>query len=153
MKLFTQSFTNKKPTANRFLSRRYVKFSAVVLMITSTLSVYTYSGYAYSEDSPLKSVDLSTAISQTMNMHPELKVFASQADIYKGYVQQAGIQVRPEIGLTIEDAMGTGDHSGFKSAQSTLSISWILDNSLVKNRVAMLKFRDQPLHSREKLKR
>jgi len=139
MKLFTQSFTNKKPTANRFLSRRYIKFSAAVLMITSTLSVYTYSGYAYSEDNPLKSVDLSTAISQTMNMHPELKVFANQADIYKGYAQQAGIQVRPEIGLTIEDAMGTGDHSGFKSAQSTLSISWILDNSLVKNRVANAK--------------
>ncbi|WP_259367737.1 TolC family protein, partial [Colwellia sp. BRX10-9] len=139
MKLFTQSFTNKKPTANRFLSRRYVKFSAVVLMITSTLSAYTYSGYAYSEDNPLKSFDLSTAISQTMHMHPELKVFANQADIYKGYAQQAGIQVRPEIGLTIEDAMGTGDHSGFKSAQSTLSISWILDNALVKNRVANAK--------------
>jgi cobalt-zinc-cadmium efflux system outer membrane protein len=72
MKLLTQLFTNKKPTVNRFLSRRSVKFSAVVLMITSTLSAYTYSGYAYSEDSPLKSVDLSTAISQTMNMHPEL---------------------------------------------------------------------------------
>lgn len=134
MKLFTQSFTNKKPTANRFLSRRNVKFSAAVLMITSPLS-----GYAYSEDSPQKLVDLSTAISQTMNMHPELKVFANQAEIYKGYAQQAGIQVRPEIGLTIEDAMGTGDHSGFKSAQSTLSISWVLDNSLVKNRVANAK--------------
>ncbi|MFT5759329.1 MAG: cobalt-zinc-cadmium efflux system outer membrane protein [Alteromonadaceae bacterium] len=77
MKLFTKPFTNNKPTANRFLSRRYIKFSSTVLMITSILS-----GHAYSEDSPLKSVDLSTAISQTMNMHPELKVFANQADIY-----------------------------------------------------------------------
>ncbi|WP_081181584.1 TolC family protein [Colwellia sp. PAMC 21821] len=93
------------------------------------------SGYAYSEVNTLKSIDLSTAISQTMNMHPELKVFANQADIYQGYVQQAGIQSRPEIGLTIEDAMGTGDHGGFKSAQSTLSISWVLDNSLAKSRV------------------
>ncbi|HBY85457.1 MAG TPA: TolC family protein [Colwellia sp.] len=100
-------------------------------MITSTIS-----GYAYSEVSILKSVDLSTAISQTINLHPELKVFANQAEIYKGYVQQASIQSRPEIGLTIEDALGTGDHSGFKRAQSTLSISWVLDNSLVKNRVA-----------------
>ena len=134
MKIFTQSFTNKKPTTNRFLSRRYLKFSAAALMITSTLS-----GYAYSKESPLKLVDLSSTISQTMNMHPEVKVFANQADIYKGSAQQAGIQVRPEIGLTIEDAMGTGDHTGFKSVQSTLSISSVLDNYLVKNRVANTK--------------
>jgi len=134
MKLLGKSSINKKPTANRFLSRRYLKFSSVLLIATSTIS-----GYAYSEGSTLKSVDLSTAISKTMSMHPELKVFANQAEIYKGYAQQAGIQVRPEIELTIEDAMGTGDHSGFKSAQSTLSISWVLDNSLVKNRVANAK--------------
>jgi len=134
MKLFGQSFTNKKPTANRFLLRRYLKFSSALLVVTSTIS-----GYAYSEVSTLKSVDLSTAISQTISLHPELKVFANQAERYKGYAQQASIQSRPEIGLTIEDALGTGDHSGFKSAQSTLSISWILDNSLVKSRVANAK--------------
>lgn len=134
MKLFGQSFTNKKPTANRFLLRRYLKFSSALLVVTSTIS-----GYAYSEVSTLKSVDLSTAISQTISLHPELKVFANQAERYKGYAHQASIQSRPEIGLTIEDALGTGDHSGFKSAQSTLSISWILDNSLVKSRVANAK--------------
>ena len=134
MKLFGQSFTNKKPTVNRFLLRRYLKFSSALLVVTSTIS-----GYAYSEVSTLKFVDLSMAISQTISLHPELKVFANQAERYKGYAQQASIQSRPEIGLTLEDALGTGDHSGFKSAQSTLSISWVLDNSLVKSRVANAK--------------
>lgn len=134
MKLFGQSFTNKKPTVNRFLLRRYLKFSSALLVVTSTIS-----GYAYSEVSTLKFVDLSMAISQTISLHPELKVFANQDERYKGYAQQASIQSRPEIGLTIEDALGTGDHSGFKSAQSTLSISWVLDNSLVKSRVANAK--------------
>ncbi len=134
MKLFGQPFTNKKPTVNRFLLRRYLKFSSALFVIASTIS-----GYAYSEVSTLKSVDLSTAISQTISLHPELKVFANQAERYKGYAQQASIQSRPEIGLTIEDALGTGEHSGFKSAQSTLSISWILDGALVKNRVATAK--------------
>ena len=134
MKLFEKLFINKKPTVNRFFLRRYLKLSYAVLIITSIIS-----SYAYSESSPLKLVDLSTAISQTMNRHPELKVFANKAEIYKGYAQQASIQSRPEIGLSIEDALGTGDHSRFKSAQSTLSISWILDRSLVKNRVSSAK--------------
>lgn len=147
MKLFGQPFTNKKPTVNRFLLRRYLKFSSALFVITSTIS-----GYAYSEVSTLKSVDLSTAISQTINLHPELKVFINQAEIYKGYVQQASIQSRPEIGLTIEDALGTGEHSGFKSAQSTLSISWILDSALVKNRVATAKVQGSTLALEREMK-
>lgn len=134
MKLFGKSFAYKKSTVNRFLLRRYLKLSYVVLMITSTIS-----GYVYSEGSTLKSVDLSTAISQTMKLHPELKSFANQAEIYKGYAQQASIQSRPQIGFIIEDALGTGKHSGFKSAQSTLSIAWLLDSSLVKSKVATAK--------------
>jgi cobalt-zinc-cadmium efflux system outer membrane protein len=134
MKLFGHLFTYKKPTVNRFFVCGFLKASTVAVLATATIS-----GFAYSESIPLKSVNLTTAISQTMSMHPELKVFAAQAEIYQGYAQQAGIKVRPEVGFIIEDALGTGEHSGIKSAQSTLSISWLLDNSLVKNRMETAK--------------
>jgi cobalt-zinc-cadmium efflux system outer membrane protein len=39
------------------------------------------------------------------------------------------------VGLEVEDALGTGDYSEFDSAQTTLSIGWILERSLIETRV------------------
>ncbi|MFT5759481.1 MAG: cobalt-zinc-cadmium efflux system outer membrane protein [Alteromonadaceae bacterium] len=145
MKLFAQSCTNKKSTDKRFFSK--LNCSYAVLIITSTLSAYTNAA-----TSPNKSIDLPSAIAQTIYMHPELKSFAHQADIYKGYTQQAGISSRPEIDFTLQDALGTGEHSGFKSAQSTLSIAWILDDSLVKSRVKTAKTQGSALALEREIK-
>lgn len=136
MKAFSDLFTVKKPIVSRFFNGDFLKISQIAILATVTMS-----GVAYSESIPMKSVNLATAISQTMSMHPELKSFAAQAEIYQGYAQQAGISVRPEVEFVLEDALGTGEHSGIKSAQSTLSISWLLDNSIVKNRVKTAKVR------------
>ncbi len=68
-----------------------------------------------------------------------LKSFAIKAEVYSGYAQQAGVQSRPQIDFSIEDALGTGEHSGFKSAQSTLSIAWLLDGELVKGKMQAAK--------------
>ncbi|UUO25768.1 TolC family protein [Colwellia sp. M166] len=93
----------------------------------------------FAQDATLSAVDLRKAITQTLNLHPELKSFAIQTQMYSGYAQQAGIKSRPQVGFSIEDALGTGEHSGFKSTQSTLSISWLLDGELVQQKVQTAK--------------
>jgi cobalt-zinc-cadmium efflux system outer membrane protein len=71
----------------------------------------------------------------TLNYHPELKALVSQEQVWQGRIQQAGVGERPQIGLMIEDAMGTGEHSALKSMQSTLTYSWLLQQEQIDSRV------------------
>ncbi len=121
----------KKPTDGRFFIRIRQSILLVLISLISTMTL--------AQNGTLSAVDLRTAITQTINMHPELRTFAIQTKMYSGYAQQAGVKSRPQIGFTIEDALGTDDHSGFKGAQSTLSISWLLDDELVQRKVKTAK--------------
>ena len=131
MNLYFNTRSYEKPTGGRFFVR--IRRNVLLLLIPFIPTI------AYAQEVPLQTVDLRSAIAQTIDMHPELKSFAIQAKMYSGYAQQAGVQSRPQFGFTIEDALGTGDHSGFKSAQSTLSISWLLDGELVQRKVKTAK--------------
>ena len=131
MKLYFNTRIYKKPTGNRFF---VVTSQSLLLVLVSFISTMTFA-----QDATLSAVDLRKAITQTLNLHPELKSFAIQTQMYSGYAQQAGIKSRPQVGFSIEDALGTGEHSGFKSTQSTLSISWLLDGELVQQKVQTAK--------------
>ena len=119
-----------------YFSRVHIKRKRFLLLLISLLS-----SAIFAQEKTFQSVDLRSAIAKTMNSHPELKSFAIKTEVYAGYAQQAGIQSRPQIGVLVEDALGTGEHSGFKSAQSTLSISWLVDGSLAKGKMAAAKVR------------
>jgi cobalt-zinc-cadmium efflux system outer membrane protein len=75
----------------------------------------------------------------TLKNHPELKAFVSQEQVWQGRIQQAGVGVRPQIGLMIEDAMGTGENSALKNMESTLTYSWLLQQELIDSRVSVAK--------------
>lgn len=134
MKRYFKIRTCKKPIGSRFFTSINLKHKSIMLIFISLVPTVIFA-----QQSPLQTIDLESAISRTISMHPELKSFALKAEVYSGYAQQAGVQSRPQIGFTIEDALGTGEHSGFKSAQSTLSISWLLDGELVKRKMATAK--------------
>ncbi|MDX5407861.1 MAG: TolC family protein [Chromatiaceae bacterium] len=111
----------KKPIAYRFC--------ALILGVSFTLPVSAGS----SDSAPI--ISLSDAVSLTLQQHPDLKGLMSQQAVWQGRIQQAGIAERPQIGLTLEDALGTGEHSGVKSLQSTLTFSWLLQQELIDSRV------------------
>jgi cobalt-zinc-cadmium efflux system outer membrane protein len=134
MKFYFKARSYTKPTGNRFFASVHLDHKSII-MILLLLSPTT----TFAQEIPMHAVDLRSAISQTISMHPELKSFAIKAEVYSGYALQAGVQSRPQIGFAIEDALGTGEHSGFKSAQSSLSISWLLDGELVKRKMETAK--------------
>lgn len=80
-------------------------------------------------------LSLSQAVKMTLNQHPDLKALVSQEAVLDGRIQQAGVGDRPEIGLMIEDVAGTGNYSGVKNAQTTLSYSWVLQQALIDSRI------------------
>ena len=105
------------------------RFSAVLAGVGLLLSAT-----AASEETS-EVISLPEAVMMTLKNHPELKAFVSQEQVWQGRIQQAGVGERPQIGLMIEDAMGTGEHSALKSTQSTLTYSWLLQQEQIDSRV------------------
>ena len=123
----------KKPIGNRFL--------AVGLVLTTGAGVVTSTPFLANAQSQqqLQSshqvINLSKAVTMTLQSHPELKALIAQEAVWQGNIEQAGIGERPQIGLMIEDALGTGEHSALQSMQSTLTYSWLLQQDQIDGRV------------------
>lgn len=81
---------------------------------------------------PLPMVD---ALRMSLQQHPELAAFAHRREAAEGVVTEAGFGERPEARIEIEDALGTGELRGFRSAQTTFGITWLLDGEVVESRV------------------
>lgn len=130
MRLFIPFITTKKPIANRF-SRRLFKFShrcgAVIYLCMST-------SFAAAE-APRTELTLRQSIDLSLQSHPALASYQYRVKSANALAQQAAIGEKPEINLTLEEALGTGEHSGLDNAQSTLSISWVLQGGLLDQRV------------------
>ncbi len=81
------------------------------------------------------SLSLDEAVQLTLKQHPRLNVFVNKREAYQGLIDQAGAGQRPEIGFRVEDFAGTDDISGFDSAETTLSISWVMQGARIDSRV------------------
>jgi cobalt-zinc-cadmium efflux system outer membrane protein len=120
-----------KPIAARLLNKR-VRY----LCLQLTLGLMLFPQQALSQNNVnSETLALSEAISLALAEHPEMAVFTYQRDALNARVKQATILPRPTIGFTIEDAMGTGEHSNFGAAQSTLNIGWVLEQRAIESRV------------------
>jgi len=76
------------------------------------------------------SISLHQAVAKTLENNPDLRAFDYQMKAQEGRVQQAGLAPSPELNLELEDVLGTGDYKGVDSAQTTLSIAWILEHGI-----------------------
>ena len=125
--------TSKKPTYNRFfggISSTYIFSTISIFLLTSNLNAMEPSS---------STLTIKEAIVKSLKQHPGLASFAYRVQSSDHNIAQAAIGQKPEVSLVIEDALGTGDYSDFSNAQSTLSISWILDGGLVNSRVQQYK--------------
>jgi cobalt-zinc-cadmium efflux system outer membrane protein len=67
------------------------------------------------------------AIKAALKANPELGSFAFELRALDAQVRQAELRPAPELSLGIENALGTGDVSGFKSAELTLALSQVIE--------------------------
>ncbi len=120
------------PIANRFLRRfQMPTFTALVFggacMLASPVNAQSASQQAI--------LSLDQAVQRTLEQHPQLGVFPHRREAYQGLAEQVGVGQRPNVGLMVEDFGGDGDHNGFDSAQSTLSISWVIQGARIDRRI------------------
>ncbi|MEH6555377.1 MAG: TolC family protein, partial [Pseudoalteromonas tetraodonis] len=120
MKFFSRHFTHKKPIASRFFVGLFISFSALPCFASSE----TY-----------QTLNLKQAISFTLANNPQLQGYFYRDKAQQGKIKQANIGQRAQIGLMVEDAFGTGEHSGLQNMQSTLTFSWLMQQEQIDSRV------------------
>jgi cobalt-zinc-cadmium efflux system outer membrane protein len=130
MHLWHCFLATKKPTDNRFLPAKLGWLKACIL-----LNVLTMVSPTNATEVGRHSLSLQEAVALSLESNPDLAGYDYRLQSAKGHALQAGAPTPPEIGLEIEDALGTGDYSNLDSAQTTLSIGWILEEALIDKRV------------------
>lgn len=83
----------------------------------------------------VQSISLDEAIAKTIASNPELLAFGYQLEAAQGRVQQADLAPVPVLGVSVEDAIGTGDFQGIDSAETTISLAWVFERGVREYRV------------------
>ena len=130
MRLFTPFFTIKKPAAGRFFD-----WSLKLAAATGTAIYLCISAPLIAADTPRNELTLRETVELSLQSHPALAAYQYRLKTANAYTRQASIGEKPEINLTLDDALGTGNYAGLDNAQSTLSISWVLQRGLLDQRV------------------
>ena len=76
---------------------------------------------------PTGALTLRDALALALTENPELAPFAWEARANEARILQAGLRLNPELGLQVEDVLGTGDFSGGQEAQITLLLSQVIE--------------------------
>ncbi len=82
-----------------------------------------------------KVVDLTDAITMTLERNPGLMAFGDQIRAQEARVTQSAQRPDPELGLMVENFVGTDQFSGIDSAEITLSVAWILERGKQQHRI------------------
>lgn len=80
-------------------------------------------------------LDLQAAITRTLQHNPDLAVRAFDRKAQDGVLVQAGLSPNPELGLEVEDVLGSGTRRDFSAAQTTLSLRQVLERGARERRV------------------
>jgi cobalt-zinc-cadmium efflux system outer membrane protein len=82
-----------------------------------------------------RALALSEALARVGAQNPELAVLDFEIDAQEGRVRQAAAYPAPEVGLLVENVLGSGARSGFDSAETTLSIGYAIERGARQRRL------------------
>jgi len=122
--------TTEKPICSRFYLVKPVWVSACILV-----SILGVNLPVSAKEGGIHTLSLQDAVTLSLKSNPDLAGYDYRLQSVTGYTLQAAAPTPPVIGLEVEDAFGTGEYSDVDSAQTTLSISWILEKKLINKRV------------------
>ena len=81
------------------------------------------------------SIDLKTAMANTMSRNPALVATGYQLQAQQGRVVQAGLKPNPTLDLTVENFAGTGLFEDMGGSETTLSLGWVFERDKRQRRV------------------
>lgn len=132
------------PSTTRRFSRRAL---VAAVALASTLSSLPDSAGAQTAGLQERALGLQEALARTLEHNKELAAFEYRLDEQAGRLEQASLVPNPELHLALEDVAGSGRYKGFDSAQTTLSLEWVLERRIRKRRVGVAEARSASLVS------
>ncbi len=96
------------------------------------------SGVAYGEGTSLSELDaltLDDAITRSLSSNPDLVASGFELDAARGRVEQAHLAPNPQLTVALEDVVGSDAFSGFKSAETTISLGWVIERRVREPRI------------------
>lgn len=127
-----EASTLRAPSSIRWIQRS--QFVAT-LLLAAEVSLSLGVASAEGQDTAGPTLGLSEALAKALEHNKELASFEYRFREQDGRVEQARLIANPELKLSIEDAVGSGRYEGFDSAQSTLSLEWVLERTIRRRRV------------------
>lgn len=109
--------------------KRYVRAFALLIV---------QSGVAYGEGTSLSELDaltLDDAITRSLSSNPDLVASGFELDAARGRVEQAHLAPNPQLTVALEDVVGSDAFSGFKSAETTISLGWVIESRVRERRI------------------
>jgi outer membrane protein, heavy metal efflux system len=106
---------------------RSAQHSSLVL-----LSMALLSPAALGADGPLT---LQQAVARTLERNLDLAAFEFEIQAQQGVLQQARARPNPEVGLLVENALGSGSRSSFDTAETTLSLGFMIERGARERRI------------------
>ncbi len=104
--------------------------------LSSLLAVLSTAGFAQSlSASDQVALRLDTAVARTLERNPRLIAFGYQIHAQQGRLQQSELRPNLQLGVMVENALGSGDFQGIDGAETTLSLAWVLERGKRERRV------------------
>ena len=72
-------------------------------------------------------IGLAEALSRTVARNPDLLAFGYQIEAAAGRLQQAALTPNPELGIAVQDVLGSNAYRGVDSAETTVTLGWVLE--------------------------
>lgn len=82
-------------------------------------------------------INLKDAVKRTLERNPNLVAFGYQIDAQQGRLMQSQLRPNPELGILVENVLGSGDFNKADGAEATLRLSWLLERGKRDQRVAV----------------
>lgn len=105
------------------------------------------------ESNAEKAIDFDQAIANTLQSNPALLSLGFQVEAQHGRILQSGMRPAVQLGVEVENAIGTGQFSGVDSAEATLSLAWSLERGKRERRLEVARAGLTLLESEAELQR
>ncbi len=81
-------------------------------------------------------INLNEAIERTLAQNPNLVASGYQIEAQRGRLTQSALRPNVELGVVVENILGSGDLTGADGAEATLSLAWVLERGKRNRRIA-----------------
>jgi len=111
------------------------------------------SSSAQSADAQVSSVTLESALKRTLSNNPDLLVFDFKSASLEGEAKTAKLRPQMAVGIEVENVLGTGDVSGIRDTELTLTLSSVIElGDKVNSRMNVVSTKQAQLRAQQRIR-